>query len=290
MVPLQCLPFGLVVRPLRICYAGAVCHVIARGNARQRIYDDGDDRTGFLDTFAGVVERFKWLCHAFCLMDNHYHLAIELQQPNLSAGMRQLNALYAQRYNRRHNRCGHVFQGRYRSILIEKESHLLSVCRYIVLNPVRAGVCSDAAGFRWSSYRATAGIDPEPRFLETDWILAHFHQNRRAAQLAYRAFVTEAAPATQPRGERIGSDMFLRRRFGYDDPIPEIPRVQLQPLPLPLDHIFATSPTPIATAYRDHGYTLRQIGEHLNRHYSTVSRRLHREEATISAAWLQRKT
>lgn len=275
-----------MTRPLRICVPDGVYHVISRGNARSRIYLDDADRSTWLATLARVVERFRWLCHAYCLMDNHYHLVVETPRPNLSAGMRQLNGLYAQRFNERHDRCGHVFQSRYRSILVEKESHLLALCRYVILNPVRAGISAHPGAFRWSSYRATAGEARAERFLVTDWILASFASTRRVAQERYRAFVAEGerdALADRVRGERLGSASFLGERLGHDPPLPEIPRAQIEPLPPTLAEIFARVPeAAVATAYRRHGYTLRQIAEYLGCHYSTVSRRLRREEAAAS--------
>ncbi len=129
-----------MVRPLRIEFPGAVYHLTSRGNARNNIYLDDYDRQRFLKILANVIDRYNWLCHAFCLMDNHYHLLIETPDPNLSMGMRQLNGVYTQGFNRIHNRVGHVFQGRYKAILVEKDEHLLELCRYIVLNPLRAGM------------------------------------------------------------------------------------------------------------------------------------------------------
>src|SRR4030042_5793823 len=129
-----------MARPLRIEFPGAVYHVTSRGNARQTIFIDDEDRGGFLDLLSIVVERFNWICHAYCLMGNHYHLLIETPDGNLSKGMRELNGIYTQHFNRRHGRVGHVFQGRFKAILVEKDSYLLELCRYIVLNPVRAGI------------------------------------------------------------------------------------------------------------------------------------------------------
>ncbi|MDQ3949884.1 MAG: transposase [Gemmatimonadota bacterium] len=270
-----------MARPLRICFPGAVYHLMSRGNARESIYVDDDDRLRFLRTLAHVVARFGWLCHAYCVMDNHYHLVVETPRPNLSVGMRQLNGLYAQRYNERHDRCGHVFQARFRSILVEKESHLLAVCRYVVLNPVRAGICTDLGAYRWSSYRATAGLEAPEAFLHTDWLLAQFGQARGVAQARYREFVADGlSDALEVRGERLGSGVFLRERHGPDPPLTDIPRIQVEPLPPTLEEIFARSRhAPVATAYRRHGYPLRAIAEYLGCHYSTVSRRLRREEA-----------
>jgi putative transposase len=271
-----------VTRPLRICVPGGVYHVIARGNERAPIYRDDADRFRFLRTLARVVDRFGWLCHAYCLMGNHYHLVVETPRPNLPTGMQQLNGPYAQGFNERHGRCGHVFQARYRSILVEKDSHLLALCRYVVFNPVRAGICLRPEAYFWSSYRATAGHAPMERFLFTDWILGTFAPSRAAAQARYRAFVAEGKPGTpcaQVRGERLGSTTLLRERFGHEPPLAEIPRAQVEPLPPTLAEIFAADPhAPVATAYRRHGYTLRAIAEHLACHYSTVSRQLRREE------------
>lgn len=274
-------------RPLRICIPGGIYHVFSRGNARGAIVRDDIDRTRFLRTLGHVVDRFGWLCHSYCLLDNHYHLVIETPKPNLPSGMRQLNGLYAQHFNRRHKRCGHLFQARYRSLLIERDSYLLAVCRYVVLNPVRAGICERPEQWPWSSYRATAGLAPAAPFLTTDWLLAQFAPTRRLAQRRYRAYVAEGiadALEQRVRGERLGENDFLRDTHGFDPPLAEIPREQVEPLPPPLEEIFAARwPAPIARAYRRHGYTLRQIADHLGCSYSTISRRLRREEADATA-------
>ena len=128
-----------MARPLRIEYPGAVYHIINRGNARKDIYLDDEDRQDFLGLLVKVVKRFNWLCHGFCLMDNHYHLLIKTIDANLSQGMRQLNGEYTQRFNKRHNAIGHIFHGRYKSLLVAKDEYLLQLSRYIILNPVRAG-------------------------------------------------------------------------------------------------------------------------------------------------------
>ena len=129
-----------MARPLRLSYSGALYHVTACGNARQAIYLDDQDQQTFLSVLEEVVIRYHWLCHAYCLLDNHYHLLIETPQGNLSVGMLQLNGVYTQRCNRRHAWVGHVFQGRFKAVLVERESYLLELCRYVVLTPVRAGL------------------------------------------------------------------------------------------------------------------------------------------------------
>ena len=141
-----------MARPLRIEYPGALYHVTARGNARQRIYNDSKDCQAFLDLLGKLSDRYHWLCHAYCLMTNHYHLLLETPEGNLAEGMRQLNGIYTQAFNRRHHKVGHVFQGRYHAILVDKDCYLLEVARYIVLNPVRAKMVKEAQAYLWSSY------------------------------------------------------------------------------------------------------------------------------------------
>ena len=134
-----------MARPLRMEFPGAISHVPARGNARGDIYLDDGDRQLFLSIFSRTCHRFNWACHAYCLMSNHYHLVIETPDANLSKGMRQLNGVYSQSFNRRHSRVGHVLQGRYKAILVDKDQYLLEVIRYVLLNPVRAHI-TKAAG------------------------------------------------------------------------------------------------------------------------------------------------
>ena len=273
-----------MARPLRLCYEDARYHVISRGNGDAAIYSDDLDRELFLAALARTVERHGWLCHAYCLMTSHYHLAVETPRANLPAGMQHLNGRYASGFNERHGRHGHLFGERYRSILIEDERYLLSVCRYVVLNPVRAGICSHPAQWPWSSYRATAGLEPVPRFLTTEVVLGELGATYPAAQAAYREFVAAgiADPlAERVRGERLGSDGFLKRRFGIAPPLAEIPRVQIEPERRPLTELFSVEPFPVASAYRSHGYSLLEIGAYLGCHYSTVSRRLRQEEEEL---------
>jgi REP element-mobilizing transposase RayT len=181
-----------VPRRPRVEYPGAVHHVTARGNAGRRIYRDDGDRERFLALLARVVRRRKWLCHAYCLMDNHFHLLLELPDAGLACGMQWLNATYAQGFNRTGLRSGHLFQGRYDSRLVQRERHLLVAARYVVLNPVRALLCDDPAEWMWSSYRATAGdsdsVDP---VLTTDFVLSHFGGGEVASRARYRAFVAD---------------------------------------------------------------------------------------------------
>jgi REP element-mobilizing transposase RayT len=271
-----------VARPIRICAPGALYHVTARGVRKQPIVLDDDDRLTWLALLDRTVDRFDLLLHTYCLMDNHHHLVVETPRANLPATMRQLNGTYAQFFNARYGLSGHVFEGRYRSILVEKDEYLVGVCRYVVLNPVRAGICLLPEEYRWSSYRATIGLEPVPPFLTVADVLGRFARTRKKAQAAFRRFVEEGLDDPEIVGERVGGSAFLRDRFGIDEPLPEIPRVQIQPERTPLWVLFGRSPRPVADAYRLDGYTLREIAEYLGCHYSTVSRRLRREEAGLA--------
>lgn len=257
--------------------------MIARGNAREAIVRDDADRAAFIDIVARVVERYALVLYAYCLMSNHYHLALETPLANLPLAMRQLNGLHASRFNRRHNRVGHVFQARYRAILVEKETHLLNVCRYVVRNPVRADICADPGEYSWSSYRQTAGLADRDGFLASDAVLSLFGGERAAAQNSYRDFVAAADPDLEAEvvGERLGSDAFLKARL-TPEPIPEVPRAQWEPSPPTLAEIFAADSTPIVTAYRRYRYPLAAIASHLGCHYATVSRKLRAQEQRMS--------
>ena len=138
-------------RPLRIEFPNALYHVTARGDRREDIFEDDEDRRMFLSTLARVVTQFNWICHAWCLMDNHYHLLIQTPDGNLSKGMRQLNGIYTQAGNRRHRRVGHLFQGRFKAVLVDSDAYLLEVSRYVVLNPVRAGTVKKPGAWPWST-------------------------------------------------------------------------------------------------------------------------------------------
>lgn len=272
-----------MARPLRIEYPGAVYHVTARGNARQPIFRDGQDRERILRTLDHVIARYGWLCHAYCLMTNHYHLVIETPKPTLARGMRQLNGMYTQAFNRRHGRVGHLFQGRYHAILVEKEAHLLELCRYVVLNPVRVKACRTAGHWPWSSYRATAGLTGAPGFLMVDWVLAQFAKHPGHAQARYRAFVREGLgqhPWQDLRGQiYLGTEEFVARLTKQVPRQQEVPWVQRQPVRPPLDAILRRpGDKGIAVAYRQYGYRLREIADYLGVHYATVSRRLQKVE------------
>lgn len=275
-----------MARPLRIEFAGAVYHVTSRGNERKDIFRDDEDRRLFMDILRRVNEKYNWLCHAYCLMDNHYHIAIETPDGNLSRGMRQLNGIYTQVFNKRHDRVGHIFQGRYKAIIIQKDSHLLEVCRYIVLNPVRAGVVKWPGKWQWSSYRAMTGKSSVHPCLTTDWILGQFGERKISAVKSYVEFVAAGIGKNelweQVKGQiLLGQEDFASQFVvgGKEGDIKEIPRSQRHLSRLSLSKLFdgikrqnkgQRNKRIIEAVYR-HGYSQREVADFLNLHYSTVS-------------------
>lgn len=275
-----------MARPLRIEFPGAIYHVTSRGNARRKIFLDDADREAFLATLAWVIERFKWICHAYCLMDNHFHLMIETPDANLSRGMRQLNGVYTQGFNRRHRIVGHLFQGRFKAILVERDSFLLELARYVALNPVRAKMAKAPEDYAWSSYRATLGLAPAPAGLSADWLLGQFAKTKAVARQRYQAFVQAGVGQPSPwkdlKGQvLLGSETFvekIRPLLQATDILVEIPkrqrrlhRPELQKLLAELDSK-ETRDRAMASAYLEHGYTLTEIGRVVGLHYATVSR------------------
>ncbi|MEA1870736.1 MAG: transposase [Candidatus Bipolaricaulota bacterium] len=277
-----------MARSLRIEYPGAVYHIASRGNAWQDVFLDDDDRTAFLEVVYQVTDRFNWLCHAYCLMTNHYHLLVETIDPTLSRGMRQLNGVYTQAFNRHHCRVGHLFQGRFKAILVEKDAYLLEIGRYVVLNPVRAKMVRNAKDWKWSSYRATAGREETPAFLTVDWILSQFDDHRPKAQKAYRRFVSAGrgiSPWEDLKGQIcLGTDAFVES-LPRPSELKEVPRRQRLVSRPGLAEILRSTENnaAIAEAYREHGYTMKEIADHLGVHYATVSRRLRKHERAESA-------
>jgi len=179
-------------RPLRLSFPGAVYHVMSRGNARGLVFLDERDFERFLGVLKATFSRFGIACYAFCLMPNHYHLVLMTREANLSAAIKHLNGIYAQWWNYRHQRCGHVFQGRFKAQIVQQDRYLLVLCRYVVLNPVRAGLVTHPREWRWSSYRASAHTEPAPEFLDTCAVDRLFAQHAEGGSgAAYQRFVDD---------------------------------------------------------------------------------------------------
>ena len=294
-----------MARPLRIEYPGAYYHVTARGNERKAIFRDVLDRKKFLVILSSSIEQFVVRLHAYVLMDNHYHLLVETPAGELSRAIRYLNGVYTQYINRRYRRVGHLFQGRYKAILIDKDSYLIELSRYIHLNPWRVrGGSRDPLRYRWSSLSAYIGREKAPEWLETDEILGLFGQKRGKAQRGYGEFVREGmekgikTPWEEVRWQSLlGSSSFVEEiedRFLRDR---EIGLIEMKGLRESRKRVKAERLVRVVCAYykikpedlpkRSHEYTearevasyimrryglmrLVEIGEQVALHYSTV--------------------
>jgi REP element-mobilizing transposase RayT len=205
-----------MARPLRLEYPGALYHIAARGERRVSIFEDDDDRLRFLSLLAQEVQQQGWILYAFCLLNDHYQLLLETPEPNLVRGMRRLNGVYTQVFNRRHGRSGRVLRGRYKATLVEKDRHLLELCCYIVSSALRAKLVRSIERWRWSSYLATAGRISRPQWLAADQVVRLLSKDPAQARRAYVRFVADAMSHPSPfshlkRQIFLGSEAFVAR-------------------------------------------------------------------------------
>lgn len=276
-----------MARARRIEFAGALHHVTTSGNAHGDIFLEQRDRQQFVSLLGDVIRQLGWTCHAWCLLNNHYHLMVETPEPNLGRGMRQLNGVYTQRFNRAHDRVGHVFQGRYKAALVERGPYWLELARQVVLSPVWANLVSTPADWLWSSYRVTAGLAPPAKEdrdpVWPDWILRQLGGEERLARAAYRRFVEDGiknpvdlSGKLHP-GHVLGSNEFLEsleKRFGTAaETAVLLGRGRARPS---IATLRAGGQKPrgawMALAHDRHGYTLAEIGEAESLHYSSISK------------------
>ncbi len=270
-----------MVRPPRIEHAGGVFHVIARGNERALVFRDDRDRERFLEIVSTVAVRYRWRVLAYCLMGNHFHLLVMTLEPTLARGMRQLNGVYAQWFNRRHRRVGHLFQGRYKAVSVQTDAHLRRTVRYVIRNPIRARLTSRPEQWRWTSHHATveraaAGV------VAVDELLAGFADNRAEALRRYREMVEtveDPPPARHPLVS--GDDVFVVERLACVPRDPEFTRAMVRPPRPTLAELVGSTDDyeGIATAHVGHGYSLREIATHLGCSVTTVHRRVHDRDA-----------
>ena len=272
-----------MARPLRIEFPDAVYHITSRGNGRADIYLDERDRESFLQILGDVCRRMRWVCYAYCLMTNHYHLVIETPDANLARGMRQLNGVYTQCFNRHHGHTGHVLQGRYKAILVDRDAYLLELVWYVVLNPVRAGMVKSPQQWRWSSYAAMMGEVRAPEWLVTKKLLCQFGRTTAQARERYARFVHEAqTPSSLWSNLRnqmyLGDERFVAQMQSCikdTGTLEEIPQVQRRLCHTSLQD-FAQAHgdrrTAMAAAYAAGAYTMKAIAAYFGVHYSTVSR------------------
>jgi putative transposase len=274
-----------MARPIRLEFPDAIYHVTTRGNGGEDIFIDDQDRQQFLQVLAEVVSRTGWIVYAYVLMDNHYHILVETPNSNLSRGMRQLNGVYTQRFNSRHNSGGSVFQGRFKAILVERNGFLLELCRYTVLNPLRLKAAKNISRYKWSSYRATAGEARSPSWLNTGWILDHFGRSSSVAQRKYAEFIEAGAGLPSPLSKvksqiLLGSAAFVKRMkqrlvsgsdAGRDKK--KIKRPALNTLfPSKIRNYKPLRNEAIKRAYQQYSYTMAEIADAAQIHFSTVSK------------------
>jgi REP element-mobilizing transposase RayT len=266
---------------------GGLYQVTSRGDRREAIYRDDADRTAWLDLLGDVCERFNWRCHAYCQMTSHYHVVVETPEANLSQGMRQLNGVYTQSTNRRLGLVGHLYQGRFKAILVERDAYLLELMRCVVLNPVCAGLVQTADDWAWSSCRAMVGQASAPAWLEADWLLAQFGEERASAQAGYADFVRQGVGgASIWEGLRhqvfLGSEGLAGRHRATTKPLErlrEVPRAQRRALAEPLAGLARRYPDraeAMARAFGTGVYTMQEIATFFGVHCSPVSRAVRR--------------
>lgn len=272
-----------MARPLRLEFAGALYHITSRGNERKAIYFDDTDFELFLTLLGRVCEQYNWVVHAYCLMTNHYHLLVETPDANLSKGMRQLNGTYTQAINRKRARVGHLFQGRYKAILVDKDAYLLELSRYVVLNPVRANMVETIEDWPWSSWHSAIGKEVSPDWLATDAMLSLFGKYQKTAREKYAAFVQQGAGVEVwedlTNQVFLGSDEFIEKQLALlaeqNKDLSDIPKQQQRGAALPLaefERFYQTRNEALKAAYQSGSYTLKTLGDYFGLHYSRVSR------------------
>jgi putative transposase len=269
-----------MARQLRILEPGLTYHVWARGNGKMTIYTDDEDRRRFLDLMGDVADRYEVECLGYCQMNTHYHAVLTTRQANLSGAVQRLNGSYALWWNRRHDHVGHVFQGRFSAQIVQDEAYLLTVCRYVVMNPVVAGRVKHPHEWPWSSYRATAGLEPPAPFLNPNGLWRRLGCGDVGSGIrGYRRFIDERVgeAATLPHDRILGDAAFVERLAKSRQPVsPEVPIVERVPRP------DVSSFFPGAATRRDRGrraalacragFSLAEVARYLGVHYATVSR------------------
>jgi REP element-mobilizing transposase RayT len=278
-----------MARPLRLHIPHAFYHVMSRGNAKQTIFVDAADYERFLELLEATSARFGVLCRVYCLMPNHFHLLLQPDTTPLSRMMQQLNSAYGQSFNNRHERVGHVLQGRFKALLVDRDDYFLQLLRYIVLNPVEAGFVDAPGSWRWSSYRATAGLCEAPSFLALDDVWKMFAPTEGEAQRRFIAFVHAGRGHPAPSEAIVfGSDAFRADVAVAIEPhrgVHDFSRRERYAVRPSLECIFADCHDGVSRrrlmieAYWRHGYTLREIAALLGCHESTVGKHVRRADS-----------
>jgi REP element-mobilizing transposase RayT len=285
-----------MARPLRIEFPNAVYHITARGNRREPIFVDDRDRHKLLDIVGQAFSRFDALMLAYCLMGNHYHFVLQTRQANLSRLMRHINGVYAQTLNHRHGEVGHLFQGRFKAILVDRDAYLLEVCRYAELNPVRARIVRKPQSWAWSSCRAHVGLEDSPAWLDSDGLYGQLlgrpvrdaKDRRRAAKkyltLLYRAPRTSLWDSALNQQIFLGDQAFIERMQQLVLPkravSGEVPKVQRSKVRSFAQWLNSTGSREEALfkAYMESGLSMTALANELGLSVSRVSRLIAGEE------------
>ncbi|MFQ5469391.1 MAG: transposase [Gammaproteobacteria bacterium] len=282
-----------MARPLRIEFPGAIYHVTSRGDRQEAIYHDNIDHQRWLLKLEKVCLRFNWVVYAYCQMRNHYHLLVETVDGNLSRGMRQLNGQYTQYFNKRHKLVGHLYQGRYKAILVQKESYLLELIRYVMLNPVRADIVTIASDWEWSSCRSTIDTDVSPDWLDVNWVLSQFSNQHKKAIALLKEFLSNGIGIESPLDDCryqlfLGDDQFIEQHCNERQitSLSELSKNHKKPLVQTLESYMRQSTNRdigMALAYLSGAYTMAEIADHVGVHYMTVSRAVRKYEKEKSS-------
>lgn len=272
-----------MARGQRIQFKGATHHVMSRGNRKGIIFEDDVDRRRFVARLGEATKRYRLRCQSYCLMGNHYHAIFEVPDGNLSDAMRWLNGVFARDSNRRHDRTGHLLQGRFKSTFIGDDIYLRTANVYVLMNPVRAGLVADPDAWAWSSHRATAGLVTAPDWLDLSWLNWVFGgRSNKDGQRRYREFLQASSDVAVPDKELVFGDETLREIIRKDSGETKyqsrVPR-EYKALGRPsLEELFAR-PLPkaernsrIIRAHVVHGYRLAEIASCLCLHPNTISR------------------
>ncbi len=268
-----------MARPLRPQYAGAVYYVSSVGNRGQSVFQNSDDGNAWLDTFEGVCKRFGCRCFGYCLMSDGYHLVIETPKPNLSKTIRQLNGVYTQRSNRLHGTDGHVFRGRYKSIVVQREKYLLPLMAHIFLLPLRAGFVKHPNQFKWSSCRYLYGKDEIPEYMDLEWFSVGFSSDTDAFDEFLKENLARDVISEARKQIYLGDDEFIELVQEKTKPgshSKDIPKHQItKPVPGMIKGFMRSGLSreeAIAKTYLTGDYTLREVADAVSVHYSVVSK------------------
>jgi len=262
-----------MARPLRIEFPGAVYFITSVGNQNQNVFLDSEDGKSWIEVFERVCDRFGWICYAFCLMGSRYMIVVETPEPNLSKGMRQLNGIYTQSFNRRHSSGGHLFQGRFKSVLVQKEKYLAELVRYILYLPVKSGFAKYPQQFKWSSCKFLFDREECPAWINDKYLKSLYNDLENS--------FSDGNPPDEAILKNIKKQIFLgdedyisklQKYVSKDKDLREIPRIQRAK---PLNEFVKSSGSKenaIAKAYLSGDYTLQQLADYFSLHYSTISR------------------